>query len=263
MLFFAESSPGAETSIPHGTLDLVAENQWITTGHEFDLGLAFQLEKGWHIYWVNPGDSGEPPRITWHLPPGVTAGPIVWPTPRRLGTSSIVDFGYEDAVMLIVPMQTDASLTAERPAELSAEVSVLVCREMCIPGKAHVSLTLPVKLLSASPDTRASGLFAATRKSLPRRPPTTWKFRVDDARDSFVLSAKLGREITQATFFPLSESQVNNAAPQKLMPETGGFRLTLRKSDQLLKPIERLKGVVVLPANRAYLVDVPVNKPSA
>ena len=85
---------------------------------------------------------------------------------------------------------------------------------------------------------------------------------MDDARDSFVLSAKLGQEITQATFFPLSESQVNNAAPQKLMPETGGFRLTLRKSDQLLRPIERLKGVVVFPANRAYLVDVPVNKPS-
>jgi hypothetical protein len=34
----------------------------------------------------------------------------------------------------------------------------------------------------------------------------------------------------------------------------------LRKSDKLLKPIDRLKGVLVLSADRAYLIDVPVSK---
>lgn len=252
----------AGSPIPHGTVELVAEYQWVAPGHEFCLGLHFHLDQGWHIYWVNPGDSGEPPRVTWQLPTGLTTEEIEWPAPRRLGTSSIVDFGYEDGVMLIVPIHAEANMVSQQPVQISANLKVLVCREMCIPGKAQLSLALPVKPQQPAPDARAHDLFAATRKSLPRRTPPSWRFNVGDAGGSFVLSANLGHQITRATFFPLVESQVDNAAPQKLKPVTGGFQLTLRKSDQLLKPIERLKGVLVLP-DRAYLVDAIVDKPAA
>src|SRR5271169_671904 len=147
------------TPIPHGTLELAAENQSIAAGHTIHLGLRFQLEKGWHIYWVNPGDSGEPPRVKWQLPAGLTAGEIEWPTPRRLGTATIVDFGYEDDVMLLVPMHAAAGLAADGPVQLGADVRVLVCREMCIPGKAQISLTLPVKSQPPVPDARDADLF--------------------------------------------------------------------------------------------------------
>ena len=263
LLFCSIGAQAAGTPIPHGTLDLVADNQSIAPGHEFYLGLHFQLEKGWHIYWINPGDSGEPPRVKWQLPAGLTAGAIEWPTPRRLGTPTIVDFGYEDEVTLIVPMHADAKLASQGPAQLGAEVKVLVCREICVPGKAQLSLTLPVKSQAPAPDARTSDLFAAARKSLPQPSPRNWKFAVGDAKDSFVLSANVGHQITQAVFFPLAESQIDNAAPQNLAPTAGGFRLTLRKSDQLLKPIERLKGVLVLSADRAYSIDAPLSKPGA
>lgn len=250
----------AGTPIPHGTLELIAENQWVAAGYTVSLGLRFQLEKGWHIYWSNPGDSGEPPRVTWELPAGLTAGAIEWPAPRRLGTSSIVDFGYEDAVTLLVPIHAETSLAAEQPARLGAEVKVLVCRETCIPGKAQLSLTLPIKSQVPAPDPRTADLFLATRKSLPRAAPGNWKFSVTEANGSFVLTGKLGRQISQASFFPLAESQIDNSAPQKVLPDADGFRLTLRKSEQLLKPLERLKGVLVLSAGEAYLIDVPLSK---
>ena len=83
---------------------------------------------------------------------------------------------------------------------------------------------------------------------------------MDDAKDSFVLAANATPQITQAIFFPLAEAQIDNSAPQILQPLVSGFRLTLRKSDRLLKPIERLKGVLVLSGNRAYLIDAPVSK---
>jgi hypothetical protein len=38
----------------------------------------------------------------------------------------------------------------------------------------------------------------------------------------------------------------------------GGFQLSLRKSDQLLKRIKRLKGVLELSANQTYVIDVAV-----
>jgi len=263
LVLCAAATQGAETPIPHGTLELVAENQWVTPGHEFFLGLHFQLERGWHIYWVNPGDSGEPPRVTWQLPPGLSPGVIEWPAPQRLGTSSIVDFGYEDAVTLIVPVHAEISLAAQPLARLGAEIRVLVCREMCIPGRTQLSLTLPIKSLPPAPDVRTRELFAAARKDLPQPAPQNWKFSVDDAKDSFVLAANLGAQITQAIFFPLAEVQIDNSAPQILQPLPNGFQLTLRKSDRLLKPIERLKGVLVLADNHAYLIDMPVSKRGA
>jgi thiol:disulfide interchange protein DsbD len=221
------------------------------------------LEKGWHIYWINPGDSGEPPRVTWQLPPGFSPGVLEWPVPRRLATSSIVDFGYEDAVTLIVPVHAETSLAAQPEVQLGAEIKVLVCREMCIPGRTQLSLTLPIKSRPPAPDVRTRDLFAAARKDLPRPVPQNWKFSVDDAKDSFVLAANPGPKITQAIFFPLAETQIDNSAPQTLQHRSDGFRLTLRKSDRLLKPIERLKGVLVLSGNHAYLIDAPVSKHGA
>ena len=251
----------AGTPIPHGTLELIAEQQWIAAGHPFNLALRFELEKGWHIYWVNPGDSGEPPRVTWDLPAGIKAGAIKWPAPRRLGTPTIVDYGYEDAVTLVVPMRADATLSSQNPAQIAANVKVLVCREMCIPGKAQISLTLPVKSQLPPADAQSAHSFAEARRSLPRPAPADWKFAVAETKDSFVLTANLGHKITDAIFFPLTESQISNAAPQTLVPTATGFTLTLRKSDQLLKPIARLKGVLELSGNQDYSIDVPVSKP--
>jgi DsbC/DsbD-like thiol-disulfide interchange protein len=254
----ATSAQAAATPIPHGTIELIAENPWIAAGHTVNVGLRFQLEKGWHIYWINPGDSGEPPRVKWQLPAGLAAGAIDWPVPKRLGRSTVVDYGYQDAITLIVPVHVDATIASQTTAQLAAQVSVLVCREMCIPGKAQLSLSLPVKSQQPSTDARTESLFAAARKSLPRPMPASWRFRIIETNDSFVLTANLGRQITGATFYPLVESQIDNAGQQRLEPLPTGFRLTLRKSDQLLKPIERLNGVLVLSAGQAYSMDVPV-----
>lgn len=288
LLLCAGSAQAEATPIPHGTLELIARKPWIAPGLALDLGLRFQLDKGWHIYWINPGDSGEPPRVEWQMPAGLTAGAIEWPTPRRFESGTIVDYGYEDAVLLIVPLQAEANLRTQPPIRIGANVKVLVCsHEMCVPGKAALSLTLSMKLppmlnvhnnVVRKQDVENDHLFTATRQSFPRPAPENWRFSVADANDSFVLSVNLGREIasrevTQAIFFPLAESQIENAVPQKLQPTAIGFRLTLRKSDRLLKPIARLQGVLVFnaghpdlnhpDATESYTIDVPVSESGA
>src|ERR1700686_5083422 len=246
-------------SIPHGKVDFVAKNQWITPWGQIYFGLNFQLEKGWHIYWINPGDSGQPPRVEWHLPAGLSAREIEWPAPQRLGTSTIVDFGYDDSVMLLVPMRASSTLPTNQAVQLGAELQVLVCREICIPGKAQVSLSLPSKSMPPEVDVRSSELFTAARRSLPHQAPREWEFNVNDQKDSFILTAKIGRQMTRAKFFPLEESQVDNSAAQIVVPVARGFQITLRKSDQLLKTIKRLKGVLEFSANEAYVIDVPIS----
>lgn len=264
VLISAASLQARAATIPHGTVELVAEDQSVAPGRTLHVGLHFQLEKGWHTYWVNPGDSGEPPRTAWHLPAGMKAGEMQWPAPKRFGSATVADFGYDGEATLLVPIHAPVTLKPLDAAQIGADLGVLVCREICIPGNAHVTLSLPIKPEPPQPDARTRELFAAARGSLPRSTPSEWKVTVLDGTDSFALVADVGRQIRQATFFPLIESQIDNAAPQKMERTANGFRLTLRKSDQLLKPVKRFKGVLELSANESYVIDVPVgNTPPA
>jgi len=262
-LLVSYSPQACPAAIPHGSVELISENQWITPGRQSYLGLHFTMEPGWHTYWVNPGDSGQSPRATWQLPPGLTAGPIEWPTPHRLGKSTIVDYGYTDAVTLLVPVRASANFPAQQTAQLGADLKILICREICIPGKAQVSLTLPVKSEPPASDERTHELFVSARKSLPRPAPAGWQFHLTDAKESLVLSAKLGRRVMGAVFFPLTESQIDNSAQQRFRPLPAGFELTLRKSDLLVAPIKQLKGVLVLSSGEAYEMEARVGGGSA
>ena len=237
-------------------VSLVAEQNSIVPLQWFWVGVRFELEKGWHIYWINPGDSGEPPRVEWRLPPGFQAGELQWPHPERLVTKYSTDYGYADQMLLLVPMRSPAGLAPGSIAELGGTVKWVVCREVCIPGKAEVALSLPVKR-SAAP--QPNQLFAEARKRIPQPAPAHWGVRARAEKDDFVLSIETGQPIAQATFFPLQPQQIENAAPQTASPFPRGVRLRLKKSEQLLKPIADLKGVIVLPAGKAYVIAAPVS----
>ncbi len=53
---------------PHLTVSLLVPPAEIYPGQTFTAGLDFRMEEHWHVYWINAGDSGEPPAITWTLP---------------------------------------------------------------------------------------------------------------------------------------------------------------------------------------------------
>src|SRR5262245_6055422 len=81
----------------HATIELLSRQTAIVPGKDSLVGVHFVLEKGWHIYWVNPGDSGQPPVFKWQLPEGFSAGEIQWPHPERMqNTSQLADYGYHD-----------------------------------------------------------------------------------------------------------------------------------------------------------------------
>ena len=228
----------------------------ITPGRTFQAGLKFDLEKGWHVYWINPGDSGEPPTVEWKLPVGFQAGAIEWPAPGRLPIPPLMDYGYEDQVLFMVSIQPPAGLKPGTTIPLAATVKWIVCRETCIPGHGEVALSLPVSGDAAKPSADHD-LFAKTKESLPRPAPRTWKQSVLTRKDVFVLTLRTGKRVANATFFPKDEDQIENAAPQQVHSEATAIHIDLKKSEQLLKPITRLRGVVLLDG-KAYEVDAPV-----
>ncbi|MBN9614205.1 MAG: protein-disulfide reductase, partial [Acidobacteriales bacterium] len=123
----------------HLTVELVTASSTIAPGGTLQAGLAFTLDPQWHVYWANAGDAGLPPRIAWTLPSAISAGPLQFPIPTRLPNGPLMDFGYQDAVIFPIQLTAAKSLKTGK-VHLDAQVSWLVCREVCIPGKAHLGL---------------------------------------------------------------------------------------------------------------------------
>ena len=242
----------------HAKVSLLAEQNAFDPGHTAWVGVLFDLEKGWHIYWVNPGDSGEAPKFQWQLPAGFRAGEVRWPVPVRIGTGIVIDYGYEGRVLLPLPLDVPATYKAGTPVTLTAEVHYLICRDVCIPAKTQIKLTWPPPSGAGGDAASRQNLFSATRARWPKPLEAGSKARVSDEGKSLVLNLETGTREAQASFFPLDPDQIDNAGPQLVAASANGARITLKKSDQLSKPISTLRGVVVLGSDRAFEISAPV-----
>ncbi len=124
---------------------LLADVAAVVPGQSFRLGIELRIEEKWHTYWAFSGDAGLPTEVEWQLPAGVVAGPLQWPLPNKFEEQGeLVVYGYADEVLLMAEASAPTALAAGDTLHLAAEVSWLVCRELCIPGEASLVLALPV-----------------------------------------------------------------------------------------------------------------------
>jgi DsbC/DsbD-like thiol-disulfide interchange protein len=161
------AQPHPQTRKPLVTPKLVADVAGIKPGAQFTLGILLDIEPGWHVYWKNPGDAGLPTKVSLKLPEGFSAGELLFPIPRQfVQPGDITGIGYENQVMLMIPVTAPAELESGG-VTIEANVSWLVCAEICIPGKASLSINLPT---SASAEPANEELFAQWRPQLPEDP---------------------------------------------------------------------------------------------
>ena len=95
---------------PKVSVTLLGETASIEPGASFWVGIRQRIAPGWHTYWTNPGDSGEPPTVDWALPAGWTAGPLVFPQPERMPVGPLMSFGYTKEVVLLTRLTAPAGL---------------------------------------------------------------------------------------------------------------------------------------------------------
>jgi thiol:disulfide interchange protein DsbD len=246
----------ATATAPHLTVQLVVPPTEIYPGQNFTAGLYFQLEPGWHVYWINAGDSGEPPRIKWTLPEGIAADAMQFPAPKRLPLGPLMDFGYENEVLFPVPMHVSPTFkpTGES-ATLGGKVDWLVCREVCIPGKA--TLDVERKALSSPPSSPTfvsadQQLVARLHRTLPQQLPAGMQAKFMPTATGFTLTVITGRHESNAQFFPFDQNQLANAAPQQVTPLNNGLEISLKKDENLQQNLSTLHGLIVLADGNAF-----------
>ena len=203
----------------HAAMDVVSERDALVPGETQWLAVRFDIEKDWHLYWKNPGDSGEPPIIRWELPDGVTVGDPLWPAPQRhVSSGGILDYIFEYELAILYPVEVSRDLPTGKQLTIKAESDYLICKSICLFGDGSAELTLPVRRSSnKSNDTE---LFERTRTFIPGDPESSSELGIETRWENRTLDVAVpGAE--RITFYP--HSGMDAPAPRDMI-ESGQTR---------------------------------------
>ena len=173
--------------------ELLADASAIKPGEPFWVGLRQTIRPKWHTYWKNPGDSGLPTEITWKLPEGAKADPIVWPRPHLFDISGVTNYGFKDEAVLLVRITPPAN--AAGSFKLAAEANWLVCEDVCIPEDGKFTLSLPVTATGAPAPPATRAIFDKARQQVPVPSPWPARYGVAKSGESTFTLAKCHRQV--------------------------------------------------------------------
>jgi len=254
----------------HTQVRLILSASTARPGDTVLAGVDLKMEPGWHTYWKNPGAAGYATKIEWQLPPGVTAGEIQWPLPEKLPPVEVTTYGYDDEVVLLVPLKLAADLKPG-PLDLKAKVSWLECKAACIPGNGNVEATLNI-----SDQTKASADAALIESWKSKVPQTNgfyqfqawWENVTNDDTRSFIMSnwrggADKNIKFASVDFFPNTSDNFEVQAATEIISAYSAD-ICLRKAVKKFSgdwPKE-ISGVLVLQMSNSregFEVKMPVS----
>jgi thiol:disulfide interchange protein DsbD len=245
---------------------LISEHSAVVPSDSFLAALNLKLEDTWHVYWRNAGDSGQAPEVTWKLPAGVTAGPFIWPAPETIPLATLMNYGYENELVLPMEIKIPADAKPGDKVTLTGAFRWLICQDVCIPEDAEVSLTLPVEAAIRNNDAES----AAIAKSIASSPvPLSGSATVERTKDGFKVAAVDG-DLAEAAktakslrFFPIGQ-EIENFPAQPVRRGPAGVSIEMKASDYAKPGDQDLPGIIVVAGNDGVLKswDVPA-KPGA
>jgi thiol:disulfide interchange protein DsbD len=252
------------------TARLILSEEAAKPGQKVWAGVQLRMNKGWHTYWQNAGDSGVPTTIDWTLPAGITADAIQWSVPEKYVTAGLTTYVYHDETVLLVPLTISAA-AAQGVHEVKAKVAWFECEQICVTGKAETTATLTIGN-EARPSKNAA-LIETWKTKLPQ--PLTngsarawWESSGSDEGRPLIVEWDLSGNPAEVDFFPYASKDV----------EVGGATETIAAPEgkvQLRKMVKKLEGdwpkaiaglLVMQSTNnalrRAFEVKLPIAAPA-
>ena len=105
-----------------------------------------------------------PPYFDWAASENLASAKVLFPAPLRMSDATGDAVGYKKSV--VFPVDITAKDPA-KPVKLALALEFGVCREICIPAEAKLSLTLPVAN-SPAPSPLIAALYAVPRRQALR-----------------------------------------------------------------------------------------------
>lgn len=258
-----------EKTIDHTRVQLVVSAERVSSGGSFWIGLRYQMDPDWHIYWKNYGDTGMPTEVEWTLPEGFEVGEVRWPVPERYDYEGIISYVYHDEVVLYAPVSVPADWEPEAGSvTMGAHTEFLMCSVPCLPGSGSFEVEVPV-----GPDTVESEAGTARLDSMRRFWPVSpvdvelAAYRTGEGARLVVTAPDPIEELPVLYFFS-SDAWVQPDAEQRVVRiDRFSYAIDLRQSAYAQAGTARLLGVLGHPEgmpkhleNPPLRVDLPFSE---
>ena len=232
-------------------VELLCDRATIRAGETFTLAAKLSVEKGWHVYWENPGDSGMPTRISISGPPGFSIGDPQYPAPEREeAEGDIVTFVHTGEVVFLSDVQAPKDLAPGSKIPFELDAHWLVSQETCYPGAGKAKLEVPAAGGQGSSEPAAANekLFTGARAKIPR----PWKdlegatLEWSGSGASYALRIDVPKA-TSLELFPLT-GRSTHVTGTASAATASACRLTVDLAYKEVAPAEppRLQGVLVV-----------------
>ncbi|WP_299707018.1 protein-disulfide reductase DsbD domain-containing protein [uncultured Tateyamaria sp.] len=144
------------TDLDLSSARLIAAQTAAPADGSLQVGIDIRLNDGWKTYWRTPGDAGYPVTVDWSGSDNAEPSQMQWPAPHRFSLFDLDTFGYGERI--VFPVNVDIP-DPTQPVLLNAVVDYLLCKEICVPQVATVSLTLDPGTPSAGLDAQLIDLY--------------------------------------------------------------------------------------------------------
>ena len=226
---------------------LISATEATGTADSLRLGLQFDLDPGWKVYWKSAGDAGYPPSILWDESLNLDGTDMAFPLPGRFTVLGLQSLGYEGEVVYPI---TARVAEPGAPLRLRARVEYLACAKVCIPGRADLALDLPAGPATPAPEAHA---IDRARARVPG-PGTAAGLSIDETtiggsgeQRMLTVTATARPPLTDPDLFVVAPELTSFGVP-KVDLAAGGARATLRV------PVEVTPGAEVTLAGKPLTV---------
>ena len=198
----------------HARISLIKDHSDFVPGTSINIGLKVSMDKGWHTYWRNPGDSGGPIEIDWVLPKGFSVSDIKWPLPEKIEYPPLMTYGYEDFVIYPMVLSIPADYSDDY-FEMAADI--LICADVCIPESGKISSNLL--------DIESDSLIYEWLESIPSKSlPITTSLNDNNLEIRFTFD----KEIKEIYFFPDENNSIDYSSKQNFYKKDDGYFLSIK-----------------------------------
>ena len=198
----------------HARISLIKDHSDFVPGTSINIGLKVSMDKGWHTYWRNPGDSGGPIEIDWNLPKGFSVSDIKWPLPEKIEYPPLMTYGYEDFVIYPMVLSIPADYSDDY-FEMAADI--LICADVCIPESGKISSNLL--------DIESDSLIYEWLESIPSKSlPITTSLNDNNLEIRFTFD----KEIKEIYFFPDENNSIDYSSKQNFYKKDDGYFLSIK-----------------------------------
>jgi DsbC/DsbD-like thiol-disulfide interchange protein len=226
----------------HIKADLVAEGP-IAPGGSTMIAIRFVPDAGWHGYWKNPGDAGQPATFEWTRPDALTLAAPRFPVPEKLVIAGMMNHVYNGEHVLLFRVAASADAKAGTVLPLSVKANWLACTEsICVPesGELQTSVTIGTD----APDAAQRKRFDGWRARLPQ--PLVQPGIVERVGDlvRIAIPYPAGASVDQPWFFAESADLVDYVAPQSTA-RTGDWLVVEAKGSSIPFDGKPVSGLIM------------------